>query len=500
MAVINDVGGTSLNSFSINGGVTFYQGDNLPNVKMGKEGDYYFKSDGYMYVKRNGIWLNLTSSAMPDARTIANKVIYSNGENFDASGITYNATDKSTFMDGALSIGKHPSATNSTSSKVVPTIGWINDPTLSTNVVHRNGDETITGVKTITGVDSSNTTTSLYIKNTISVADAIPTTSNGRTINFTDKNNVSEGYLEFCHNQAGQRYIAINICSRGRSTSNIAIGYDKNNKIFTTAPNPTAKDNSNSIATTQWANNNCVMTYGNQNIAGQKTFTDLINNKILSSDSRTACIRFQNMKFAIGTIPSTEMDTQIQFRDKNDDWVGLLQHVYKNNGDIYTSMVCRKRDKSTSNSLSIGYDTSGNVYTHAPTPAANDSSTKIATTAWVNNNVNTKIANNKAIVRNDIQIFNEIIRDYWGATNQCFRAYIEFNDGFKIQWGLTTAHGQHARVDLLTPFKNKNYSVTLSRYCEEWAEGVMMQSTDHNEGFFYVTLNDPGCHWMAVGY
>ena len=115
MATINNIGGTSLNVFSINGNVSFYQGITIPDNKMGKNGDYYFKTGedgGFMYVKRNGVWLNLTTSSIPDARTIANKVIYSNGENYAPSGISYNADTKGTYMDGALVIGEHPAANN----------------------------------------------------------------------------------------------------------------------------------------------------------------------------------------------------------------------------------------------------------------------------------------------------------------------------------------------------------------------------------------------------
>ena len=41
-----------------------------------------------------------------------------------------------------------PSASNSTSATNITTVGWVNDPTKSTNVVHRTGDETIGGTKT----------------------------------------------------------------------------------------------------------------------------------------------------------------------------------------------------------------------------------------------------------------------------------------------------------------------------------------------------------------
>ena len=42
-------------------------------------------------------------------------------------------------------------ASNSTTSNYVATMGWVNNPATSTNVVHRDGAETITGVKTFTG-------------------------------------------------------------------------------------------------------------------------------------------------------------------------------------------------------------------------------------------------------------------------------------------------------------------------------------------------------------
>lgn len=38
--------------------------------------------------------------------------------------------------------------TNSTSAVMIPTMGWVNNPATSTNVVHRTGDETIAGTKT----------------------------------------------------------------------------------------------------------------------------------------------------------------------------------------------------------------------------------------------------------------------------------------------------------------------------------------------------------------
>ena len=47
-----------------------------------------------------------------------------------------------------LSITK---VSNSTSDTCIPTMGWVNNPAASTNVVHRTGDESIAGTKTFTG-------------------------------------------------------------------------------------------------------------------------------------------------------------------------------------------------------------------------------------------------------------------------------------------------------------------------------------------------------------
>lgn len=44
-----------------------------------------------------------------------------------------------------------PSAMNTTSSDQIATVGWVNDPAKSTNVVHRTGNESIAGTKTLTG-------------------------------------------------------------------------------------------------------------------------------------------------------------------------------------------------------------------------------------------------------------------------------------------------------------------------------------------------------------
>lgn len=50
-----------------------------------------------------------------------------------------------------------PAATNSTTTTHIATTGWVNDPSLSTNVVHRSGTESISGAKTFTGTTKAPT-------------------------------------------------------------------------------------------------------------------------------------------------------------------------------------------------------------------------------------------------------------------------------------------------------------------------------------------------------
>ena len=63
-------------------------------------------------------------------------------DTWNAIGVGYDASNN------VFTYAPKPSATNSTSKTDIATTGWVNDPTTSTNVVHRTGDETIDGDKT----------------------------------------------------------------------------------------------------------------------------------------------------------------------------------------------------------------------------------------------------------------------------------------------------------------------------------------------------------------
>lgn len=56
-------------------------------------------------------------------------------------------------------------------------------------------------------------------------------------------------------------------------TGTIEIGYDASGAVYTSAPTPAAQDKSTKIATTEYVNDNALMLYGDQTVAGAKTFT-----------------------------------------------------------------------------------------------------------------------------------------------------------------------------------------------------------------------------------
>lgn len=205
MGVIYDIAGTSSDTFMLNGKLTLLQGDNEPLTYQGKSGDVYFQTNGNIWVKVQSTWNNISASSLPRAGDVANKMVYSNGTYYVATSFNYNDialkselndfknganfsgsttfTSSANFKGEVEILGSTPhidfhynnsssdytarliesengvlsitsannaqnNATDSTSSNAIATKGWVNDPTKSTNVVHRTGNETIDGVKT----------------------------------------------------------------------------------------------------------------------------------------------------------------------------------------------------------------------------------------------------------------------------------------------------------------------------------------------------------------
>lgn len=103
---------------------------------------------------------------------------------------------------------------------------------------------------------------------------------------------------------------------------------------------------------------------------------------------------FKHTEIDVTANPSAEKTTKIFISDKNNKWISEIGFYQKTDGNIL-SQITANNDTSGVASLQIICNKDGRKYATCPTPPdAADSSTKIATTAWVNSRI-TSIMNNK---------------------------------------------------------------------------------------------------------
>lgn len=128
---------------------------------------------------------------------------------------------------------------------------------------------------------------------------------------------------------------------------------------------------------------NYVTTNTTQTISKTKTFTD---SQIISGASKV--LKIKNTSVTRNTAPSSAVNAiYINGLDNADKNLWGIYGTWSTAKQNQVQLICYK-GTSTDNTytgIGVGYDSSGNAYTYAPTPAVSDSSTKIATTAYVNN-------------------------------------------------------------------------------------------------------------------
>ena len=127
-----------------------------------------------------------------------------------------------------------------------------------------------------------------------------------------------------------------------------------------------------------------VHTTGAETVAGVKTFTS--TPRISGTNPE---IHLQRTDIAKGTTPSAAASHSVGLHDKNGvdiaNTFSAVQFTLDTDGNSKAELYAFKNEASSSVSASLGitYPKSGDPFTYAPTPAAGDNSTKIATTAFV---------------------------------------------------------------------------------------------------------------------
>lgn len=153
--------------------------------------------------------------------------------------------------DGSSVFASAPTPPAGSNSTNIATTNWVSDPNKSTNVVHRNAAEEISGRKTLT--------TNLIRKLTTVETDTVPAQNQYQDfIAIQDKNGVQLGYFGTADLTSGKKQSRMGT-SRRKSDgtfvhSEIGIGTDSAGNIYTTTPTPAFNSNDSNIVNTYWFN------------------------------------------------------------------------------------------------------------------------------------------------------------------------------------------------------------------------------------------------------
>lgn len=341
---------------------------------------------------------------------------------------------------------------------------------ITNNLVHKTGDETISGTKTFTSPIQRTASLggggSFLIKLTDSNGKGSVNQSsyyvNGvlyNRLNIINSSSGKEGYIEIQHNDNGEY--------RG------VIGGNGTNLSLTKASSSTTE---NEIPTKGWVNNpatstNVVHKTGNETINGIKTF------------SGTSAITYlKSTEIDRTTPPSSGYQfAYIDVIDKNNNRLGVLGGKIGPDGKYGTYL-------QAGNEANVSVKSDGtNGYFEFPrcTTAATTTSTA---------------ANDKVAV---------VVQNYSSGTNW----YRIWSDGWIEQGGITnymnwTGNGATVNITFLKPMSNTNYhrGATMLDHTSNWnAPGCCINSCNTSGMAIGVATTSANqgttrCSWYACGY
>lgn len=237
------------------------------------------------------------------------------------------------------------------------------------NVVHKSGNEDVSGVKTFTD--------NMYIKrdgprfrlqDTRCTKGTKPESSiYNQALYVYDTNHIAYGGLEHSYLNDSKNQISM-ISFSGTTNDNvdyakITVGYDGNGDWFTYAPTPAETDNSTKIATTEFVSKkdgNVVHKSGNETITGLKTF-----------ERNGNFIDTKNSKVYLGCNPTSNEYQWINFLDKNGEQTGFIANSHYAGGSNVIELYAQGKYKDgkpdpagekVSTMFRVGLNSSGEKY------------------------------------------------------------------------------------------------------------------------------------------
>ena len=245
-------------------------------------------------------------------------------------------------------------AVSSTSYSFIPTMGWVNDPARSLNVVHRSGNETISGIKTFNNNVYFKVGT--YIVNTeYSMYDG---TGSSKYLHFLDKDSHITGWVESRMSGDGQSMLRLWSKTYTDNTytttvdSVIDVVANKDGTKYATAPTPAANSNDTKIATTQWVRANINNSIDNTTIS--KNSSDKLQ-AIGTVNKNTASGSTNPIYDWVGTLAEYELQN---VATTHPDWVCYITDDVEGGETVYTKteqdvMLAEKADVDLSNSTRL---------------------------------------------------------------------------------------------------------------------------------------------------
>lgn len=301
-----------------------------------------------------------------------------------------------------------------------------------------------------------------------------------------------------------------------------------------------------------------VKTSGDQTIAGTKTFKDMV---VAEKDFFR---RATNI--TLGTAPSSNQYASYKINDKNDKQIANFYASQTTTNNMAANMIATNVNSSTGASfdsaIRVVATSSGERYTEAPTPAASDNSTKIATTAWVNTRlggtkvtstelgyldgvtsaIQTQLNGKQATLTSGTNIKTINSTSLLGSGNIAITSspitalcttkatttssasstkpavvvtnyvngttwYRIWSDGWKEQGGEFTFTADENTITLPKAFSNTNYNIQVTQRCNNnatWENNVRVKSKTSASAFVVRgevnTAASHGFYWYACGY
>lgn len=174
----------------------------------------------------------------------------------------------------------------------------------------------------------------------------------------------------------------------------------------------------------EWLGSFFVHKTGDEKIEGKKRF--------LNGIDINSVVGIFKGSYTKGTTPSSTQYWNVVFCDENGsdikNRVGGIETRVVNDGSERTDLICFKNELNATSSerISIGYDSQGNVVTYAPAGSAKYS---IVTTTGISKAQN---------------------------------GYVKLGNGIIIQWGKARVNNG-TNITLPTPFSNTNYTVCITK-------------------------------------